>query len=263
MSKEKRRGAKAARESEEAEKAKTAQPVSPANNPFLAHKSQLQGLVKPSPKPQVKAPEVKGKEAKAREARAAWGKAVALKAEAKAPQVSDEDIFMKEMWGVQRIADPAPRITEVPIAPKVRVRLSEEAEVYAELADLVDGSGPWDIADTDEYIEGIAPGLDRRLLQRLRKGEYSVQAHVDLHGMTQEQAHQRVDRFILESRTAGQRCVLIVHGRGLNSKDQIPVLKERVRVWLTRGRIARSVLCFATARPSDGGAGAVYVLLRK
>jgi DNA-nicking Smr family endonuclease len=54
-----------------------------------------------------------------------------------------------------------------------------------------------------------------------------------------------------------------VHGRGLNSKDQIPVLKDAVRLWLARGRIAKSVLAFATARPTDGGAGAVYVLLRR
>ena len=90
-----------------------------------------------------------------------------------------------------------------------------------------------------------------------------MQAHVDLHGLTREEAHIRVETFLHESRTNDRRCVLIVHGRGLNSKDQIPVLKDAVRLWLARGRIAKSVLAFATARPTDGGAGAVYVLLRR
>ena len=98
----------------------------------------------------------------------------------------------------------------------------------------------------------------------LRRGDYAVQGHLDLHGMTSADAKDAVDRFLNESRRVGKRCVLIVHGRGLNAKDQIPVLKERLRVWLQqRGRIGRSVLAFATARPHDGGAGAVYVLLRR
>ena len=180
---------------------------------------------------------------------------------------SEEELFRQEMWGVRPIVDPrsarAGRRAPDPVDVPPRPRVSEEAEVLAQLADLCDGSGPWDIADSDEFIEGLAPGIDRRILQRLRRGEFAIQGHVDLHGQTSEQARETIERFVQESRVNGQRCVLIIHGRGLNSKDQIPVLKERVRVWLTRGRIARSVLAYATARPADGGAGAVYVLLRK
>lgn len=131
------------------------------------------------------------------------------------------------------------------------------------LADLVDGRTEFDIADSDEYIEGLAQGLDRRLMRKLRRGQFAVQAHLDLHGQTRAEARETVETFIQTSRMQRHRCVLIVHGRGLNSKDQIPVLKENLRLWLTRGRIARAVLAFATARPSDGGAGAVYVLLRR
>ena len=118
-------------------------------------------------------------------------------------------------------------------------------------------------ADTDEYLEFLAPGIDRRLLRKLRAGEYALQGHVDLHGMNREQARAAVDRFVEQSRLAQRRCVLIVHGRGLNSKDQIPVLKEAVKSWLARGRLGRQVLAFASARPCDGGAGALYVLLRR
>ncbi len=65
------------------------------------------------------------------------------------------------------------------------------------------------------------------------------------------------------SRQQGKRCVLVVHGRGLHSKDQVPVLKDALKRWMGTARFARHVLAFATARPHDGGAGAVYVLLKK
>lgn len=229
------------------------------NSPFLLAKSQLQRLV-PKKEPPRATP-AKGGPAKVSKAPPAPVKPP----EPKPP--SEEELFRQEMWGVRPIVDPrsarAGRRAPDPVDVPPRPRVSEEAEVLAQLADLCDGSGPWDIADSDEFIEGLAPGIDRRILQRLRRGEFAIQGHVDLHGQTSEQARETIERFVQESRVNGQRCVLIIHGRGLNSKDQIPVLKERVRVWLTRGRIARSVLAYATARPADGGAGAVYVLLRK
>ncbi len=90
-----------------------------------------------------------------------------------------------------------------------------------------------------------------------------MQGVIDLHGLTRQEARELLPRFISRSRAQRRRCVLIVHGRGLNSKDQIPVLKESLKVWLSRGTLSRSVLAFCTARPNDGGAGAVYALLRK
>lgn len=150
-----------------------------------------------------------------------------------------------------------------PLAAEDLPLFDEEAEALAELASLVDGTGTFDISDSDEFIEGSITGLDRRILTRLKQGDYAVRAHIDLHGMTREPAREAVEEFILASRRHGHRCVLIVHGRGLNSKDKIPVLKGLLQNWLERGRIARSVLAFSTARPHDGGAGAVYVLLRR
>ena len=140
---------------------------------------------------------------------------------------------------------------------------SDEAEAFAQLSELVSGEGPFDISDTVEYLEGTAPGIDRRLLQGLKRGDYALQGHLDLHGLSRAEAKEAVDRFLTESRRGGKRCVLLVHGRGLNSKDQIPVLKEQLKIWLQRGRMGRAVLAFATARPHDGGAGALYVLLRR
>ena len=229
----------------------------PFHNPFTSVKGKLAALVK-KPAPPTRA-----------------SAKPAAPAAAPKPPPTDERLFEDEMLGVARFdPDPRGRIRATkakrgqalaepkPTAASSR-RAIDEAETYAELADLVEGSGNFDISDSDEFIEGLAPGLDRRILKRLRKGEYALKGHVDLHGMTQNEARAAVERFVIESRAQGRRGVLIIHGRGLNSKDQIPVLKERVKAWLERGRIAKSVLAFCTARPCDGGAGAVYVLLRK
>lgn len=157
---------------------------------------------------------------------------------------------------MERVEGPAP-------AAQGRRPVSEEAEALAALSDLVTGAGHFDISDTREYIEGAVVGLDPRLVRRLRKGDFAWQAFLDLHGMTAEQARPAVDAFLTGAVRAGHRCVLLVHGRGLNSKDQLPVLKERLKVWLARGRAAHIVLAFTTARPCDGGAGALYALLRR
>jgi DNA-nicking Smr family endonuclease len=183
-----------------------------------------------------------------------------------APPPREEDMFAEEMRGVVQLEpDPRGRVVggAAPSPSAPRRRVDDEAEAYAELADLVEGAGTFDITATDEYIEGLAEGIDKRLLKRLRAGDYAVQAHLDLHGLTSEEARPEVEKFLLTARRDGRRCVLIIHGRGHNSKEGIPVLKERLKVWLTRGRIGHGVLAFCTARPSDGGAGAVYVLLRK
>lgn len=183
------------------------------------------------------------------------------------PPQTDEEALAEMMRGVAQLeADPRGRIIggAAPAATTVvRRRVDDEAEVYAELADLVDGAGPFDISATDEYIEALGPGIDKRLLRKLKAGDYAMQAHLDLHGLNAEEARVEVETFLTKARVDGRRCVLIIHGRGHNSKDGVAVLKERLQVWLTRGRIGRGVLAFCTARPVDGGAGAVYVLLRK
>jgi DNA-nicking Smr family endonuclease len=175
-------------------------------------------------------------------------------------QDDDASLFLSAMDGVQQITNrgeapaPNPRLPEI---------MNENAEALAELAQMVAGQGTFDIAGSNEFIEGGAPGVDQRLMRSLRRGDFPPQGQLDLHGMTQAEAKEAVDRFLSESRRAGKRCVLIVHGRGLHSQDQIPVLKERLGVWLSQKRIGQMVLAFATARPQDGGAGAVYVLLRR
>jgi DNA-nicking Smr family endonuclease len=176
-----------------------------------------------------------------------------------------ESLFREAMAGVEPLqANRVNARVPGPLSkPSRRPLLEGELEAYAQLVDLVSGEGSFDIEYTDEYIEGALVGADPNLLPKLRRGDFSIQAHFDLHGMTTAEAREALERFILSSAIKGLRCVLIIHGRGLNSRDQIPILKERMSSWLKRGRLKQMVLAFATAQPCDGGAGALYVFLRK
>ena len=176
----------------------------------------------------------------------------------------EKALFLAEMAGVTSLPkDPRGRVDKRQSSASRPLYSLDDLEALADLRDLVEGRGAFTIQYTDEYMEGVASGIDRRLAQRLHQGDYAVQAHIDLHGHTVEEAKVAVDRFLTSAYMAGQRCVLLIHGRGLNSKDNRPVLKEQVRIWLSHGRLSRLVLAFATAPVTDGGAGAVYVLLRR
>jgi DNA-nicking Smr family endonuclease len=208
------------------------------------------------------------------EAAAAAASAAAAKAKAKPPPpakpgkqrkvVEEEDdarLFFSAMDGVEQLT--ARGEAPVPNVPLPEI-IDENAEALAQLSEMVAGrSGEFDVADSEEFIEGAAPGIDRNLLRSLRRGDFSIQGRLDLHGKTQVEARDAVEKFLTEHRRMGKRCVLIVHGRGLNSKDSVPVLKQQLKAWLSQKRIGQIVLAFATARPQDGGAGAVYVLLRR
>ncbi|ATB26710.1 Smr/MutS family protein [Melittangium boletus] len=213
------------------------------NNPFKAALTDLKKKqAEPPKKPQAPPPPPRPAKSK------------------RAPEEDEASLFLSAMDGVQQVTNrgeapvPNPRLPEI---------IDENAEALAELAEMVAGQGDLDISSTDESLEGAAPGVDARLLRSLRRGDFSIQARLDLHGQTQAEAREAVNRFLSDSRRASKRCVLIVHGRGLNSRDQIPVLKESLRVWLGQKSIGKTVLAFATARPQDGGTGAVYVLLRR
>ena len=178
--------------------------------------------------------------------------------------LTDDELFHQEMAGVRALpSEQRGRVLPSPPSPPARPIVDPDADALAELAELIAGGGPFDVADTTEFIEGAVVGLDRRVLRRLRNGEFACQSHLDLHGMTAEQARMAVNQFFTRAHQHGHRCVLIVHGRGLNSKDQVPVLKNRLSTWLARGTWARLVLAFTSARPCDGGVGALYVLLRR
>lgn len=179
----------------------------------------------------------------------------------KLPDLKDERALLA--WAMRDVA-PLPASAErvdgraTPQRPVV----DEDEEAYAELKALVEGRVRFNLSDGDEYLEGSVEGMDSRILSKLRRGSFAIQDYLDLHGRTRAEAKEELTRFIERSGGAGKRSVLVVHGRGLNSKDQQPVLKQSVAQWLVRGKLARWTLCFCTARSVDGGAGAMYVLLR-
>lgn len=182
------------------------------------------------------------------------------------PQAPDEmDYFKEAMADVTPLTQPNRRIARMPDrdARPVHPPNASDLEVVAHLSDLVSGIAEMDITFSDEYIEGSVHGFDRKVMQKLKDGLFPVQDHIDLHGCTREEAEIKAREFLLRSHRSGFRCVLVVHGRGLNSEDHIPVLKERLPLWLNRGAVKRIVLAFSTARPYDGGTGAIYILLRR
>jgi DNA-nicking Smr family endonuclease len=136
-----------------------------------------------------------------------------------------------------------------------------EAEALLRLNNLVKYGEGFVIADTPEYIEGGGYEVSPELTRRLHRGDYSIQAYIDLHGLNVQDAHEAFEKFINESIRTGKKAVLIVHGRGLSSPGK-PVLKTKLVEWITRSPWRKWVIAFSSARACDGGAGATYLLLR-
>jgi DNA-nicking Smr family endonuclease len=176
--------------------------------------------------------------------------------------VDDATLLHEALAGVRRLDGTGGE--RIAIVPRItRAVVSEDAEVLAQLSDLVSGQAPFELTETEEYVEGARLGLDPRVVSRLRRGEFATQGHLDLHGLIQPDAKAVLGDFILDAVRKGWRAVLVVHGRGLRSPGGQPVLKHAVAQWLSHGIIGGYVLAFTTARAYDGGAGAVWVLLRR
>ena len=166
-----------------------------------------------------------------------------LPASDKADAAADAAAFARAMRDVVRL-EPDPRGRARRVAPTSPPRHSPQRTEHADVSD-------------DDFV---ANGVDRREIRKLKNGDYIVRDRRDLHGMTGAEALASVGRFIENNRHRGHRCVCIIHGRGLHSRGNQPILKARVREYL---RSHRSVLAYTDAPVSDGGSGAVYVLLRK
>ena len=113
-----------------------------------------------------------------------------------------------------------------------------------------------------ELRPGRSADLDARTMERLRRGRVRPEARLDMHGMTQDEAHRAVASFIVDSRSAGRRCVILITGRG-RAKLGGGILREQTPRWLNQQPTRGNILGFAEAQPKDGGAGALYVLLKK
>ena len=171
---------------------------------------------------------------------------------------SDEEVrLFREAVGPVRTLEQGRHHHQPAGPPPVPVqRRRDEERVLQDL--LSDGLDPADL-ETGEELVYLRPGLPYSLLRRLRRGQFSVGPQLDLHGLTVEEARAALAAFLLDVRRSGQRCVRIIHVKGLRSRQGQPVLKVKVNHWL---RQRDEVLAFCSARAVDGGTGAVYVLLK-
>ncbi len=173
------------------------------------------------------------------------------------PPDDDSFDFAAAMRDV-RLRTPTERVSIKPQAPAPLPRQSraDEAAVIAELLAGPDPEG-FESGDTLSYQ---APGVQDRVLRQLRRGGFRLDSELDLHGLNRDKARAAVAVFFAGCRDRDHRCVRIIHGKGHGSPNSGPVLKRELDGWL---RKLRDVLAFCSARPQDGGSGAIYVLLRR
>lgn len=170
----------------------------------------------------------------------------------------DLDAFRAEVQDVT----PARPLNRVEIEkPKPRpVAAQRHADDRQVMADLLTDAGGWDdFNETGNAESHLREGLPRDILRKLKRGHWTVQADLDLHGYGMDDARDALSRFLAGARKHGLRCVKVVHGKGLRSAPGAPILRGKVRKSLT---LREDVLAYCDAPPADGGSGAVIILLR-
>ena len=146
-----------------------------------------------------------------------------------------------------------PRKPREPVATQLQ---KDEAKVIQDsLSDEFDVST---LLDTDDALSFRRPSVGTEVTRKLRKGEWAIQREIDLHGLRSGEARLALTTFIREAHKHGIRCVRVVHGKGLGSPGKTPVLKSKVHSWLVQ---KNQVMAFVQAKPAEGGAGALVVLL--
>ena len=191
-------------------------------------------------------------------------------------EAEDQLSFHRMMSGVKPIEQTkgrVPRSAQVPpsgeLVPRGRgaeakaALCDEDEAVHAHLRALVEGKERFEVEDDGRRIAGRRVDLPVEALRRLRRGTTPIDARVDLHGMGATEARAAVETFLRDKRVAGERCVLIIHGKGEHSPRAQPVLRGEIGAWLSQGPASEHVAAFVTADGSDGGEGAVYVLIRR
>ncbi|MBR6000062.1 MAG: Smr/MutS family protein [Oxalobacter sp.] len=181
------------------------------------------------------------------------------KAVAKRKALSDRELFLKGIGeGVVRL-DASDRVQTAAERPKPipMQRLADEKKVLDE--SLSDEFSIENMLDTDDQLSFHREGLSIDIVKKLRRGHWVIQDDLDLHGMRRDEAREMVVQFLKMAEVRGIRCVRIVHGKGLGSINNEPILKKLVFKWLVQ---RSDVMAFCQAKPVDGGSGAVVVLLK-
>lgn len=192
---------------------------------------------------------------------AAQAKARTLEAQAtakiKKQASSDRDLFMKAAGVVKPLSDK--RLAQHPKLRPVPSTMQYERDEKTVLKEAI--SDEFDVStllDTDEHLSFRRSGIGTDVTRKLRRGDWSIQRQLDLHGLRRDDAREALGQFIREAHKHGIRCVRVIHGKGLGSPGKAPILKSRVHSWLVQ---KNEVLAFVQAKPADGGAGALVVLL--
>ena len=185
--------------------------------------------------------------------------ALAEAQQAKAAQQAraDQDLFARAIGATQPLRAHG-RVVHVPppTPPEPRLRaLDEQAVLRESLSDEFDAST---LLHVDEHLSFRRPGIGPDVTAKLRRGHWAVQGQIDLHGLRVDEAREALASFVRDAVRAGLRCVRVVHGKGLGSPGRAPVLKAKVHGWLIQ---KKEVLAFVQAKPLEGGAGALLVLL--
>jgi len=179
-------------------------------------------------------------------------------------QVAEANLFQSSTGGVQRLPESD---RYVPGLPKSRLASAAPARPRTQAEDdqAVLQESLSDLFEVDHYMEEdpalnyAAPGVGSDVVRKMRKGHWPVQDELDLHGLRRDAARDAIVSFIGAATRRNDRCVRIIHGKGFGSKSQEPVLKSMVHSWLVQ---KAEVVAFCAARPSEGGDGALIVLLR-
>jgi DNA-nicking Smr family endonuclease len=171
---------------------------------------------------------------------------------------AEQELFTRAVGKVQAL-DHAPRVRlqGTPAKPQAfQQRRDDEAALKESLSDEFDIST---LLDVDDQLSFRRPGIGTDVTRRLRRGEWSIQGQIDLHGLRSEEARESLAQFVRDAVRMGWRCVRVVHGKGLGSPGKMPVLKAKVQRWLVQ---KTEVQAFVQAPPVQGGAGALLVLLK-
>jgi len=170
-------------------------------------------------------------------------------------------MFLSAMSGVEPLKKKGRQISPPP--EQKQAQTHDNNDSAETLQKIVNGEINFDLSLTDEHVQGYVQGLDPKIFRKLKTGMYSIEGNLDLHGLNAEQARVSLITFLRDHYLAGSRCVLVIPGRGKGSPLKMGVLKKEIQYWLTRDPLKRITLAFCTSLPKHGGAGAIYVLLRK
>lgn len=173
--------------------------------------------------------------------------------------VSEEDraLFRQAVQGTRRLKHDKVEEYRAPRSPRP---LPSKADTNISFRDMLSDEMDLEPVEAAEELLFQRPGLQGTVLRKLRRGQFANEAELDLHGLRIEDARAAVAGFLDNASQHGMRCVRIVHGKGYGSAQAKPVLKNKLNSWL---RQRPEVLAFCSARPVDGGTGAVYVLLKR